>query len=134
MRIYGIETKGMIISLNDFQLLLSLNKKTIDNNLFEDIDNLDFSEIVDFAYMINNCSFIGEFDGYLRSDINDDAIYYNNEDVILLELQKNTLYDKYNNKEEIIKELKDDLKQVGIIVDDDFINKHFGYINGSFYS
>lgn len=133
MRTYGVETKGMMITLNDFQVLLSLNKGTIDKDLFEDIDNVDFSEVIDFSYGIKNAYFIGEFEGYLETDLMEDRTYYNGDDIILLELQKDTLYEKYNNRAEVITELKDDLKEVGIIVDDDYINKHFGYINGSYF-
>lgn len=134
MRTYGVQTKGMVVTLNDFQVLLSLNKGTIDKNLFEDIDNVDFSEVIDFIYLINNACFIGEFEGYLDIDLEENRTYYNGDDIILLELQKNTLYEKYNNREEVIEELKNNLKAVGIIVDDNYINEHFGYINGTFYA
>lgn len=133
MRTYGVQTKGMVVTLNDFQVLLSLNKETIDKNLFEDIDNVDFSEVIDFSCNINNAYFIAEFEGYLDTDLMEDRTYYNGDDIILLELQKNTLYEKYNDREEVIEELKNNLKEVGIIVDDDYIDKHFGYVNGSFY-
>ena len=134
MRTYGVQTKGMVVTLNDFQVLLSLNKETINKNLFEDVDNVDFSEVIDFSYNINNACFIGEFDGYLETDLMLDRTYYNGDDVILLELQKDTLYEKYNDRAEIIAELKNNLKEVGIVVDDDYINKHFGYINGSYFA
>ena len=134
MRTYGVQTKGMVITLNDFQVLLSLNKGTINKDLFENVDNVDFSEVIDFSYNINNACFIGEFDGYLETDLMEDRTYYNGDDIILLELQKDTLYEKYNDRAEIIAELKNNLKEVGIVVDDDYINKHFGYINGSFYA
>ena len=133
MRTYGVQTKGMVVTLNDFQVLLSLNKETIDKNLFKDVNNLDFSEVIDFSYLINNACFIGEFEGYLETDLEEDRIYYNDDDIILLELQKDTLYEKYNDRAEIIAELKDNLKEVGIVVDDDYINKHFGYVNGSYF-
>lgn len=133
MRTYGVQTKGMVVTLNDFQVLLSLNKETIDKDFFEDIDNVDFDEIIDFSYNIKNACFIGEFEGYLDTDLEENRTYYDGDDIILLELQKNTLYEKYNNRKEVIEELKDNLKEVGIIVDDDYINKHFGYVNGSFY-
>lgn len=134
MRTYGVQTKGMVVTLNDFQVLLSLNKGTINKNLFEDVDNVDFSEVIDFSYLINNACFIGEFEGYLETDLMEDRTYYNGDDIILLELQKDTLYEKYNDRAEIIAELENNLKEVGIIVDDDYINKHFGYVNGSFYA
>lgn len=132
MRTYGVQTKGMVVTLNDFQVLLSLNKETINKDLFQDIDNVDFSEIIDFSYLINNTCFIGEFEGYLETDLMQNRTYYNGDDIILLELQKDTLYEKYNDKTEVIAELKDNLKEVGIIVDNDYIDKHFGYINGSY--
>ena len=134
MRTYGVQTKGMVITLNDFQVLLSLNKGTINKDLFENVDNVDFSEVIDFSYNINNACFIGECDGYLETDLMEDRTYYNGDDIILLELQKDTLYEKYNDRAEIIAELKNNLKEVGIVVDDDYINKHFGYINGSYFA
>lgn len=54
MRTYGVQTKGMVVTLNDFQVLLSLDKGTINKNLFEDVDNVDFSEVIDFSCNINN--------------------------------------------------------------------------------
>ena len=134
MRTYGVQTKGMVVTLNDFQVLLSLNKGTINKDLFENVDNVDFSEVIDFSYLINNACFIGEFEGYLETDLMEDRTYYNGDDIILLELQKDTLYEKYNDRTEIIAELKNNLKEVGIIVDDDYINKHFGYVNGSYFA
>lgn len=137
MRTYGVQTKGMVVTLNDFQVLLSLNKETIDKNLFKDIDNVDFSEVIDFSFWLcnnsNNACLIGEFEGYLETDLMEDRTYYNGDDIILLELQKDTLYEKYNDRAEIIAELKNNLKEVGIVVDDDYINKHFGYVNGSYF-
>ena len=147
MRTYGVETKGMIITLNDFQVLLSLNKENIEQKfeledrweeVFEDIDNADFTELVDFVYNIDYATFIGEFNGYLEQDISQERVYfggrYGGEDIILFELKKYSLYDKYENKEEIIAELKDTLSKVGIIVDDNYIEEHFGYISGSYYA
>ena len=51
MRTYGVETKGMIMTINDLQVLLSLNKENIKQkfeledrwkDFFDDIDNADF--------------------------------------------------------------------------------------------
>lgn len=91
MRTYGVETKGLIITLSDFQVLISLNRKNIENKWeFNDrwqevdLDNMEFDEIKD--------------------------------------------------RNEIIAELKEDLSNVGIIVDDDYIEEHFGYISGSYFA
>lgn len=138
MRTYGVETKGMVLTLNELQTLLTLNKDNITYD-FGDIDNIDFDEIIDFSYTINFATFIGEFNGYLDTDKTQNRIYYGDrfgggEDIILLELMKNNLYEKYNNRDEVIAELKEDLKAVGIIVDNDFIEQHFGYISGSYFA
>lgn len=138
MRTYGVETKGMIITLNNFQVLLSLNRDNI-NYDFTDIDNVDFDEIIDFVGTINYATFVGEFNGYLDTDKTQERVYFggrfdSGEDIILIELMKDSLYEKYNDREEIIRELKNDLSQVGINVDDTYIEEHFGYINGSYYA
>lgn len=138
MRTYGVETKGMILTLNELQTLLTLNKDNITYD-FGDIDNIDFDEIIDFSYTINFATFIGEFNGYLDTDKTQERIYFGDrfgggEDIVILELMKNNLYEKYNNKDEVIAELKEDLKAVGIIVDNDFIEQHFGYISGSYFA
>lgn len=138
MRTYGVETKGMILTLNELQTLLTLNKDNITYD-FGDIDNIDFDEIIDFSYTINFATFIGEFNGYLDTDKTQERIYFGDrfgggEDIIILELMKNNLYEKYNNRDEVIAELKEDLKAVGIIVDNDFIEQHFGYISGSYFA
>lgn len=140
MRTYGVETKGMIIKLNDLQVLISLNKENIKNkDLFVDIDNVEFDEIIDFTYNINFATFIGDFNGYLEVDKTQERVYFGDrfdsgEDIILIELMKNNLFEKYNNRNEIIEELKEDLSNVGIIVDNDYIEEHFGYISGNYYA
>lgn len=138
MRTYGVETKGMVLTLNELQTLLTLNKDNITYD-FGDIDNIDFDEIIDFSYTINFATFIGEFNGYLDIDKTQERVYFGDrfgggEDIILLELMKNNLYEKYNNRDEVIAELKEDLKAVGIIVNNDFIEQHFGYISGSHFA
>lgn len=150
MRTYGVETKGAIITLSDFQVLISLNKdsikKTIEQKfelndrwqeVFEDLDNMEFDEIIDFVDNINYATFIGEFNGYLDTDKTLDRVYFGDrfgggEDIILIELMNNNLFESYRNRDEIITELKNDLSSVGIMVDNKYIEEHFGYINGSY--
>lgn len=140
MRTYGVETKGMILTLNELRTLLTSNKENIKNkDLFVDIDNIEFDEIIDFTYNINFATFIGDFNGYLEIDKTQERVYFggrfdSGEDVILIELMKNNLFEKYNNRDEIIEELKEDLSNVGIIVDNYYIEEHFGYISGSYFA
>ena len=150
MRTYGIETKGMAFELTDFQRLINSNVKGIINNgILEKmgikditssndldlIDLLDFTDIIDFTYEIEFATFIGEFEGYLEVDKTQERTYFNGDDIIILELKKyHSLYEKYENRDEIIAELKETLSKVGIEVDEKYIEEHYGFITGSYYA
>lgn len=161
MRNYGVETKGMAFELTDFQRLMNSNVKGIINsgvlekmgigkiettivdsngnvkksNDLDLIDLLDFTDIIDFTYEIEFATFIGEFEGYLEVDKTQERKYFNGDDIIILELKKyHSLYEKYENRDEIIAELKETLSKVGIEVDEDYIEEHYGFITGSYYA
>ena len=150
MRTYGIETKGMAFELTDFQRLINSNVKGIINsgilekmgikditssNDLDLIDLLDFTDIIDFTYEIEFATFIGEFEGYLEVDKTQERKYFNGDDIIILELKKyHSLYEKYENRDEIIAELKETLSKVGIEVDEKYIEEHYGFITGSYYA
>ena len=150
MRTYGVETKGMAFELTDFQRLMNSNVKGIINsgilekmgikditssNDLDLIDLLDFTDIIDFTYEIEFATFIGEFEGYLEVDKTQERKYFNGDDIIILELKKyHSLYEKYENRDEIIAELKETLSKVGIEVDEKYIEEHYGFITGSYYA
>lgn len=150
MRTYGVETKGMAFELTDFQRLMNSNVKGIINsgilekmgikditssNDLDLIDLLDFTDIIDFTYEIEFATFIGEFEGYLEVDKTQERTYFNGDDIIILELKKyHSLYEKYENRDEIIAELKETLSKVGIEVDEKYIEEHYGFITGSYYA
>lgn len=150
MRTYGVETKGMAFELTDFQRLMNSNVKGIINSgILEKmgikditsssdldlIDLLDFTDIIDFTYEIEFATFIGEFEGYLEVDKTQERTYFNGDDIIILELKKyHSLYEKYENRDEIIAELKETLSKVGIEVDEKYIEEHYGFITGSYYA
>ena len=150
MRTYGIETKGMAFELTDFQRLMNSNVKGIINsgilekmgikditssNDLDLIDLLDFTDIIDFTYEIEFATFIGEFEGYLEVDKTQERKYFNGDDIIILELKEyHSLYEKYENRDEIIAELKETLSKVGIEVDEKYIEEHYGFITGSYYA
>lgn len=149
MRTYGVETKGMVFELTDFQRLMNSNVKGIINsgilengikdiissNDLDLIDLLDFIDIIDFTYEIEFATFIEEFEGYLEVDKTQERKYFNGDDIIILELKKyHSLYEKYENRDEIIAELKGTLSKVGIEVDEEYIEEHYGFITGSYYA
>ena len=136
--------------LTDFQRLMNSNVKGIINSgILEKmgikditsssdldlIDLLDFTDIIDFTYEIEFATFIGEFEGYLEVDKTQERKYFNGDDIIILELKKyHSLYEKYENRDEIIAELKETLSKVGIEVDEEYIEEHYGFITGSYYA
>ena len=150
IRTYEIETKGMAFELTDFQRLMNSNVKGIINsgilekmgikditssNDLDLIDLLDFTDIIDFTYEIEFATFIGEFEGYLEVDKTQERTYFNGDNIIILELKKyHSLYEKYENRDEIIAELKETLSKVGIEVDEKYIEEHYGFITGSYYA
>lgn len=126
MRTYGVDTKGMVLTLDELQMLYSSNKGTINQD--------DIDDIVDLAYSIDYAIFIGDFEGYLEEEISQERTYFECDDVVIIELANDTLYAKYDNRDEIIAELKQNLAEVGINVDNQYIERHYGYINGSYFS
>ena len=130
MRTYGIETKGVVLRYGELVDLLKANKNTIKGLSSEEIDNEEY-ELIDFTYDIDFATYYSEFDGYIDLEQSGEREYFEYEDIILLELKKNNLFEKYENQEEIYDELIDTLKQVGINVDRDYIVNHYGYINGT---
>ncbi len=137
MRTYGVETKGVAITFSELEKLILANidniRKVVGDTYFEDTDDIDFSKIADYVSTIDYAFWVSEFEGDLMNeDRTKELCYFDGDDVAIIELHKDTLYDKYNNRDEIILELKNALKEVGIIVDDEFIEEHFGTINGTY--
>lgn len=131
MRTYGIETKGMVLNCNELEKLIVNNKETVNQDYFIDFDCIEFSEMTDFIYEILNACFVCEFEGYLVLDTTEELVELDT-DIFLFELDKNTLFEKYENIEEIYNELIDKFKGIGIKIDIDYIKDHFGRINGSY--
>lgn len=137
MRIYGVETQGVAIKFDEMRELILSNKenvlKAVGEDFFENIDEIDFNEVTEFVENITWAFWVSGFDGTLiKDDFSTELDYFDDDEVVILELQNNTLYKKYNNRDEIILELKNTLKEVGIVVDDEFIEKHYGKVNGSY--
>ena len=117
------------LTKRDSSRLLVLDKET------GEIEHKHFTDIIDFTYEIEFATFIGEFEGYLEVDKTQERTYFNGDDIIILELKKyHSLYEKYENRDEIIAELKETLSKVGIEVDEKYIEEHYGFITGSYYA
>ena len=147
MRIYGTDKNCMIIEKSELQKLIIENKKSIKkvleettNEYLKDIsdriecENIDIEVIEVLSTNIPMSYLEYEFSGYLDSEDITDRIYFDNEVCLIIDLRKNTLFDKYNNVNEIIDEFKEDFEEIGINIDDEYVKKHFGYVNGYTYS
>lgn len=136
MRTYGVETKGLVITQDElYKLILKNDNKLLRDILdVENIDSVDDYDVNDFAYSIDYTTWYSDIDGKLYS-IDDwrELQYYNETSIIITELRKDNLYEKYNNFDEIKQELKDTYRQVGIELDDEFIEKHFGRFSGTYW-
>lgn len=142
MRNYGVETNGLVITRYELHELLLKNDNEILRNILSverinDIDDYDIDDFIDDFindYKIDNTTSFYEIDGKLYNIDNwGEKELYDGETIVITELKKDTLYDKYNSFDEIKQELKDNYKQVGIELDDEFIEKHFGRFSGLYY-
>lgn len=129
MRNYGVQSKCMLLKLDEFGDLCV--KNGVGENEIEDL--------LDISYNINNSCVFMEFDGqFIPTDENgldcNNERYFREDDIIIFELQKDTLFECYKDYNEIYEEIINNLKEINIIVDKDFVKKHFGVLEGSYYA
>lgn len=136
MRHYGVEITGLVMTSNELLNLIldgdyEIIKKYIVADNKWDINMVDVDE---FSNCINNTTMYYDVDGKLFNYEDwGDKSYFDNENVVVSYLQKDNLFEKYENMDEIKQELKDNYKKRGIELTDDFIEKHFGRFNGVYW-
>ena len=136
MRHYGVETTGFVITRNELQDLIIKNFKTINKDYLgcDNADEIDIYSVDEFYGYIDwtNCYYdiVGKLWNY---DDWGEKEYFDGETIIITELSKNNLFEKYNDMNEIKQELKQRYADVGIILDDEFIDKHFGRFEGAYF-
>lgn len=140
MRDYGVREYGFILNEELFIELLQRkeNEKKLNDLLewleienIEDIDSLCLSDIAQEIGFEIYSQFTGET--YNPKIAIDDCIYFQDENMFIMYLQKDTLFDKYENWEEVYQEVKDTLLKYDIIADDDFIKKYTCQVEGSYW-
>lgn len=140
IRDYGVREYGFIL---DTTLLLELlskeeNKEKVKEFLdwleVDKIEDLDSIGLCDIAQEIG-FEIFSQFTGetYNPKVAIDDCIYFQDENMFIMYLQKDTLFDKYENWEEVYQEVKDTLLKYDIIADDDFIKKYTCQVEGSYW-
>lgn len=144
MRDYSVLDYGLVLNFEEFlELLKSYNGK------FEDIPKEELDEMIsdeDYGY-IDELVY-GEFSiFYLISAFNGDFnnikgnydTGFSDKTVYVLGLDKFNIYNnqalftKYDNEEEIYKEIEKSLEDVGLKADMNFIIKHTGRVSGTYF-
>ncbi len=135
MRNYGVETVGLVIDFLEFIELLKLNKDILDEPLEdEEIEGLEINEAFDIANNIGFASYT-EIDGEIQ-ELDNYGVrqYLDQEDVFVLELEKQGLFESYKDKEEIYNELLKKLNDNGINnVDLEYVKSKTGWLKGSYF-
>ena len=144
MRDYPVFDYGLVLDFEGFlELLKSYNGKFEDipkEELDEMINNEDYGYIDELVYgefsiFYSISAFDGEF-GNIKGNYNTS---FTDETIYVLGLEKFNIYNnqalftKYDNEEEIYKEIEKSLEEVGLKVDMDFILKHTGQVNGMYF-
>lgn len=144
MRDYPVFDYGLVLDFEGFlELLKSYNGKFEDipkEELDEMINNEDYGYIDELIYgefsiFYSISAFDGEF-GNIKGNYNTS---FTDETIYILGLEKFNIYNnqalftKYDNEEEIYKEIEKSLEEVGLKVDMDFILKHTGQVNGMYF-
>lgn len=144
MRDYPVFDYGLVLDFEGFlELLKSYNGKFEDipkEELEEMINNEDYGyvdELVygEFSIFYSISAFDGEF-GNIKGNYNTS---FTDETIYVLGLEKFNIYNnqalftKYDNEEEIYKEIEKSLEEIGLKVDMDFILKHTGQVNGMYF-
>lgn len=144
MRDYPVFDYGLVLDFEGFlELLKNYNGKFEDipkEELEEMINNEDYGyvdELVygEFSIFYSISAFDGEF-GNIKGNYNTS---FTDETIYVLGLEKFNIYNnqalftKYDNEEEIYKEIEKSLEEIGLKVDMDFILKHTGQVNGMYF-
>lgn len=138
----GVREYGFIL---DTTLLLELlskeeNKEKVKEFLdwlevdkIEDLDNIGLCDIAQEIGFSVYGQFTGETYNYNGTDKEDNTLYFESDDMFIIFLQKDTLFQKYEDWNEIFIEIINTLSSYGIKVDLDFVKKYTGEVSGSYW-
>lgn len=137
-RLTGIGVDCLVITSKELTQLLWENRtqfeEDFDNWSIENENDIDYEVLDEIWCSLPFASVLYVFNGsfWYRFDTFKEFKRYEDETLYIIELEKNTLYDKYENEEEIIQELKNGLADMGIVVDNEFVKEHFGFLEGTY--
>lgn len=151
MRNYAVYEKGLVLGYKDFEILGKSYKggnEDIDNDkdmleLIEDMKNgdSDFYSVQEFLESIGFYCVGNLESGIFRKffgNVNEKGLLYNGnteyldeeDEFMVLALDKDTLFQKYENLEEIYNEIDTFLKRNGFKVSREFLQNNVGEISG----
>ena len=144
MRDYPVFDYGLVLNFEGFlELLKSYNGKFEDipkEELEEMINNEDYGYVDELVYGEFSIFYsISAFDGEFKNIKGNYNTSFTDETIYILGLEKFNIYNnqalftKYDNEEEIYKEIEKSLEEVGLKVNMDFILKHTGQVNGMYF-
>lgn len=151
MNNYAVFEKGLVLrydNLEEFARFYKGGFDTIDEDesmqeLLEDMKNGDYDSY-SASELLEEIGFfeVGNFENgvfrKLYNNVNEKGLMYSGEveyldnesDFLVLSLNKDTLFQKYENLEEIYKEIKEYLKEFGFEVSEKFLQDNVGEISG----
>lgn len=151
----GINDYGFILNSEDFRKLLMLvNKKVLGLDEEDEFDNFEEWDLQEISSNVGFEQWYvsqAEFERLIEIDLESGKPYFNNsglkndyfddENIYIMTFRKDNLVKKYENFDEIVQEIKDDLvKNLQISIETieknwgvDFIENHIGLLNGYYY-
>lgn len=136
----GVEEYGLVLNFELFKnlLLYKENKEKLDEFLnwleIKDIEELNYLGLSDIAQEIG-FSVYSQFTGetYNSNYSIEDKIYFEDEIMFIMYLEKDNLFQKYESWNEIYMEIKETLLKYGIKISDEFIKKHVVQVTGTYW-
>ena len=133
MRENPVSDYGLVLNCEEFSDLIKNNY--FGENREEVLEDLDCGDIMDIMYayfekFYSISQFTGELEGIRETEnkyFEDDEIY------VLPFLKADSLFDKYENMEEIYNEIKEEFEYMNLKFDLDFVKKHIGKVIGSYW-
>lgn len=148
----GINDYGFILSSEEFKEILTLVDKKIleldEEDELDDLEDYDLQEISNLVgfeeWYVSQANFarlveINLETGFPRFDNNGiKTDYFDDENIFIMSFNKDSLVKKYDNFDEIVKEIKESLAKILQIsietiekkLGENFIKNHIGIING----
>ncbi len=133
MRENPVSDYGLVLNCEEFSDLIKNNY--FGENREEVLEDLDCGDIMDIMYAYFEKFYsISQFDGELEGIRETENKYFEDDEIYVLPfLKADSLFEKYENMEEIYNEIKEEFEYMNLKFDLDFVKKHIGKVIGSYW-